>query len=102
MKPEILWKSESTTDFLADLTSFASELDYYEIGFDLETDEGKCILFANDAYEILQEEAEGVFECPECGNKRFEVLQGELDKKHALGLACNQCETYGAVFPNGI
>lgn len=53
-------------------------------------------------YEILSEGNEKVFGCPNCGEHTFEIMEGELNQKAVLGLACLSCDTYGAVFPNGL
>ena len=102
MNIEILWKKEGTGDFLADLKSFASELDFYQIIFDVESDKNKYLTISNSSYEILDEESNEAFECRTCANKTFEILEGQFQGKPALGLACSRCDSYGAIFPNEI
>lgn len=102
MEAEIIWNSDSNRDFLADLRSFAMSLDYYQLVFDLTiTDEKKYLEIIKGEYEILPERNENVFKCPNCDAEEFEIMEGEIKGKPALGLACLNCETYGAVFPNG-
>lgn len=102
MNPEVLWKNEKKKDFMKDLKSFSSGLDFYEISFNLEKGDGKYVVFKNSQYQILEKESKNSFSCPDCGKRKFEVLIGELGGKPAVGLACNNCESYGAVFPNGM
>lgn len=102
MNIEILWCHEKTDEFLRDVKTFARGLDFYQVAFDLGDDTGKYVVFDNSGYQILQCEHELAFACPYCGEKKFELLIGELHAKPALGLACNNCQTYGAVFPQGL
>jgi hypothetical protein len=90
-------------DFLQDLKSFAASLDFYQITFDLERpDEKKYVQIKNGEYEISSEQKQDTFKCPVCENVVFEVIEGKFQDKPALGLCCLNCESYGAVFPNGL
>jgi predicted RNA-binding Zn-ribbon protein involved in translation (DUF1610 family) len=102
MKPDVLWNDNTKSNFLEDLKSFAMSLDFYEINMNLEDSNDKCVYFTNGNYELTSVKNEGAFKCPHCGAKEFEVMEGELQGKPAIGLCCIKCETYGAVFPNGM
>jgi hypothetical protein len=103
MKPEILWNYDKTRDFLEDLKSFAKSLDFWQINCDLERVDDTCYVYVkNGDYEFSFEPKEAAFQCPNCNEVKFSVLEGELKNNPAIGLACLNCETYGAVFPNGL
>jgi len=99
---EIIWNNNPKSNFLEDLKSFASSLDYYSIAFDIVKEDGKHIVFENGSYQLVNNASDSSFECPVCSSKSFEVLEGEFEGKSVVGLACLNCETYGAVFPNGL
>lgn len=100
---EVLWNDNPKTDFLQDLKSFALSLDFYQISFDLEQpNENKYARVENCSYEILSTPEHANFKCPVCENVTFEVMEGVFNGKATLGLCCVDCETYGAVFPNGM
>ncbi len=102
MKPEIIWNDSPKRDFIRDLRSFAMSLDFYELSFNLEQSFEKYVSFENGQYRFSEKKTEKTFTCPFCGEHAFEALEGELKGKPALGLCCINCETYGAVFPNGM
>jgi hypothetical protein len=78
-------------------------LDSYEIVIDLENPkDGEYVLIENGVYRLLSAPVAGVFECPVCEGNIFDVMEGVLGAKPALGLACAGCDTYGAVFPDGM
>ena len=99
MKEEVIWKYECSEDFLKDVRDFARSLDFYSINFNLESEQGKCVRISDGKYQIMENSDVNSFECPNCGHKTFEVLEGKFEGKEVLGLAC---ETYGAVFLAGL
>lgn len=100
---EVWWRNEPTNDFLENLKAFARSLDDYEIVIDLENRKDReYVLIENGDYRLLRAPVAGVFECPVCEGKIFDVMEGVLGAKPALGLACTNCDTYGAVFPDGM
>lgn len=100
---EILWNHDKTRDFLGDLKAFASSLDFYQIIINVETpDEDHSVIVGDSTYKILSSETAECFNCPERSNERFDILEGEFQDKPVLGLACVKCETYGAIFPQGL
>ena len=100
---ELIWHNEKARDFLEDLKTFAASLDCYHFDIDLTMpDEGKRLSVANGDYVLDPSSNADNFECPECLAALFDVLEGEFDGKPVLGLCCRSCETYGAVFPNGL
>ena len=102
MKEEVIWKYECSEDFLKDVRDFATSLDFYSINFNLEIEQGKCVCISDGKYQIVGNPDVNTFECPNCGHKTFEVLEGEFEGEEVLGLACLGCETYGAVFLEGL
>ena len=103
MQAEVLWNNDTTRDFLEDLKAFAQSLDFYQMRWDLEKlDEEKYVYINNGQYEVSFERKHNAFKCPNCEKTSFEVLEGELGDKFVLGLCCSNCDTYGAVFPNGL
>jgi hypothetical protein len=62
----------------------------------------KYIKIKNGEYHFLPKREKNVFKCPNCNSEGFEIMEGELEGKPALGLACLDCETYGSVFPKGV
>ena len=99
---EMIWNDKPKSNFLKDLKSFASSLDFYSITFDTDKETGKNIIFENGGYEISYEASNQSFHCPVCKGNSFDILEGEFESKSVVGLACLNCETYGAVFPNGL
>lgn len=103
MQAEVLWNNDTTRNFLEDLRSFARSLDFCQIHFDLEKlNESKYVYLQNENYEVSLERKPNAFKCPNCEKTSFEVMEGELGDKFVLGLCCSNCNTYGAVFPNGM
>ena len=103
MEVEILWNYDTTRNFLEDLKSFANSLDDYQIVWDLtKADEEKFVYLKEGSYEVSFEKKLNAFKCPKCEAESFEVMEGKLVGKPALGLCCLNCEGYGAVFPNGL
>ena len=98
---EIIWNDKPKSNFLEDLKSFASSLDYYSIVFDTRR-RWLHITFENGEYQLLETASESSFECPVCTSKSFDVLEGEFEGKSVVGLACLNCEINGAVFENGL
>lgn len=102
MEPEILWSTADQTDPLPDLKRFVRSLDYSEISIDVEGSNGRYVYLRQDGYDISTSRQAGAFRCPHCGGERFDLMLGDFQGKPVLGLWCQQCETYGAVFPEGI
>lgn len=102
MMKEIIWNDKPQSNFLEDLKSFASSLDFYSIAFDISKEDGKHIIFENGSYKLSENASDSSFECPVCSSKTFDILEGEFEGKPVVGLACLNCETYGAVFPDGM
>jgi hypothetical protein len=100
---EVLWNTDLTRDFLADLKAFANSLDDYKIVWDLtKLDKEKSVYIKNGSYELSYEQKPDAFACPNCGARTFEVMEGTLKGKSVLGLCCESCYTYGAIFPTGL
>ena len=78
---EIIWNDKPKSNFLEDLKSFASSLDYYSIVFDIGKEDGKHITFKNGEYQLLETASDSSFECPVCTSKSFDVLEGEFEGK---------------------
>ena len=103
MEVEILWNNNPTQNFIEDLKSFANSLDHYQIVWDLtKTDQEKFVYLKDGNYEVLFEQKSNAFKCPNCEACAFSVMEGELNGNPALGLICASCESYGAVFLNGL
>ena len=100
--PEVLWNHEKRHDFLRDLRGFCESLDRYQITFNVSDEGGKRVYLREQGYELDYRAGDGAFACPECQRTEFEVVEGDLDGKAVLGLACVSCETYGILFPHGL
>jgi len=101
-EPEVIWHAEKSRNFLADLQAFCRSLDHYEISIDLRDDASTQVELTPEGYRLHPSSGPGRFTCPECGARTFEVVEGSLDGRSVLGLACRQCETYGLLFPQGL
>ena len=100
---EIIWRNGESRDFLTDVKSFARFLDNYQIVWDLTHESrGKFVYLAPGSYRVLDSDEGGAYSCPECGETVFDVMEGKFEGKSALGLFCINCESYGAVFPEGL
>ena len=103
MNAEILWNYDVTRDFLADLKNFAQSLNSYQIVFKLDKpEEKKYVVIKDESYNISSESANESFHCPNCQHQKFDVMEGIFQDKPVLGLACDECNTYGAIFLKGL
>ncbi len=102
MAIETIWNDTPKKDLLNDLKSFCKSLDYYSIAFEIDSDSGKYLALSNGSYELSEDEPVESFQCPNCSAKQFDCVEGILESKPVLGLACLSCETYGIVFPDGL
>ena len=99
---EVLWRSEQTTDFLADIRAFTASLDRWQILIDLRTSAAKRLVLSDGTYRLEVSDCPGAFQCPHCSATEFEVMEGSHSDQAVLGLACLACNTYGVVFPSGL
>lgn len=98
-----MWQPDKNTDLLGAAKQFAMSLDYWVINLDAREDGNpKTVSVTDMGYEVNPSSEESLFRCPECGGLHFEVMEGEFEGRPALGLVCENCETYGAVFPCGL
>lgn len=99
---EVLWRSEPTSDFLADIRAFTASLDRWQILVDLRTTEAKRLVLSDGSYRLQVSDCPGAFQCPHCSATEFEVMEGSHSNHVVRGLVCLACNTYGVVFPRGL
>ncbi|HLA64587.1 MAG TPA: hypothetical protein VK610_09190 [Rhodothermales bacterium] len=100
---DVIWYEEGERrDFLTDLKAFAMSLDACEVRIDLNATEGRHVLIAKGHVTLARAPMAGEFQCPSCGGASFDVMEGVYEGRRALGLGCQRCEGYGAVFPDGV
>ena len=100
---DVLWQTDQTKGMLGEVQNFTSMLDEWVVQLDVRhPDDTKRISICDGDYEVNPSSESHLFQCPNCGGREFEVMEGVLDGKPALGLACMKCDTYGAVFPCGL
>lgn len=100
---DFVWQSDSSADALRDIRDFAMSLDHWVVNMDLKSQNTfKRIAISESGYEINPTSGSQIFECPNCEAETFEIMEGTFEGNPAIGLLCEQCETYGAVFPCGL
>ena len=102
MKTEVVWKEENDGHLLEEIKAFTQSLDEWQISLKTSEKSGKYILFDNNTFKTSYRRMENSFSCPTCGYKRFSILEGTYEDKPVLGLACNNCDSYGAVYIGGL
>lgn len=100
---DVLWQTDSSGELWADLTGFASMLDSWRLALSAEgKDESRRVAVSQSKYEIDPSDSSSLFSCPSCSSVNFHVLEGVYEGDPVVGLACAECESYGAVFPCGL
>ena len=102
---EILWHSEPGRDFLNDLRTFCQSMDCWEMTLDLKAQPGRRIHLDDGDVTISSAEvplSPSSFRCPDCEKTEFDVVEGELEGKVVLGLACLNCNSYGILASEGL
>lgn len=100
---DIIWQKNSDDRFWSELSGFAGMLDNWFVNIDLKSEEeGQKIAITEIGYEVDPSSSTNLFHCPNCNGDRFAILEGVYEGNPTVGLACEECESYGAVFPCGL